>query len=307
MKLHLASMFPYIYKKYHELLPYEKLNILLSYANIGSNMEFFCLKNRDNIDGTIFDCGAWTANNSKSVVPGSITVEKYIDYLVTLKELYDKPLVDEYFSFDIDFSNKGFGINHQNYLRMIDAGLHPTYVIHDIYGDEIEYFIDQGCKRLALGSAQIKTSETLDYVMNKLISADVSVHLFGHTKFDLIANFPINSCDSAGWTQAGAFGSIKYWNPKKNDINKTDQIYLEEYSDTGIKHKITLSNYEYRDDLENFLHDKFKMSSWDLLKENGGSYMKMLVNIYYYTQLEKIVNQIHKEKGFNTFSDKKDE
>jgi hypothetical protein len=49
------------------------------------------------------------------------------------------------------------------------------------------------------------------------------------------------------------------------------------------------------------------MSSWDLLKENGGSYMKMLVNIYYYTQLEKIVNQIHKEKGFNTFSDKKDE
>jgi len=300
MKLYHAALFPKIFFKINNLFPDEKLNILLSYANTDYSVEFFCLKYRDKVGGIILDSGTWTANHSKSIFPGSVTVGGFINYLLTCKELYTHPLFDEYFSFDIDHGNKGFGINYQNYLSMIKAGLSPTYVIHDIYGDEISYFVDKGVKRVALGSAQIKTLETLDYVMNKLKPAGVSVHLFGHTKFDFISNFPIDSCDSAGWAYTGVFGDIKVWNPKKDGINKTDQIYLEEYSDTGTKHKITLSNYEYRDDLENFLHDTFKMSSWDLLKEHDGNYNKMLVNAYYYSQLEKIVNQIHKDKGFNT-------
>jgi len=300
MKLYNAALSPQIFLKFNKLFANIKLNILISYANADYSVEAFCLKYRDKIGSVIEDSGTWTANHAKSIEPDSVTLESYIDYLVTLNQLYDKPLFDEYFSFDIDHSNKGFGINYHNYLKMIDAGLSPTYVIHNIDGDEIDYFIDEGVKRLALGSAQIKTPDTLDYVMNKLIPAGVSVHLFGHTKFDLIANFPIDSCDSTGWAYTGKFGHIKYWNPKKDGVNKTDQIYLEEYSGTGIDHKITLSNYEYRDDLEDYLHHSFKMTSWDLIKESGGAYNKMLVNLYYYAQLEKIVTQIHQEKGFKT-------
>ena len=304
MKIHLAAFFPKIFNKYHKCFPDDKPNILLSYANTDYSVEFFCIKNRDKIGGLILDSGTWSANHSKSLFPGSVNIGGFINYLLTCKELYGYQIFDEYFSFDIDHSEKGFGINYQNYLEMLDAGLSPTYVIHDIYGDEISYLIDQGCKRIALGSAQIKTPAVLDRVLYQTIEAGVSVHLFGHTKLDLIADFPIDSCDSAGYAYTGAFGFIKVWNPKKSGVNKTDQIYMEEYDNTGLKHKISLSNYEYRDDLENFLHDTFNMSSWDLLKNDGGSYNKMLVNTYYYTQLEKIVNQIHKEKGFNTFSDK---
>jgi len=301
MKVYHAAFTPNVFKKYHKLFPEYKINILLSYANTDYSVEFFCIKNRNKIGSIIEDSGTWSANHSKSLYPGSVTLGGFISYLLTSEELYGYPIFDETFSFDIDHSDRGFGINYQNYLEMTGAGLSPTYVIHDIYGDEINCFIDMGCKRLALGSAHIKTPETLDYVMNKLKSAGVSVHLFGHTKFTLIADFPIDSCDSAGWAYTGAFGFIKVWNPKKDGANKTDQIYLEEYDNTGIKHKISLSNYEYRDDLENFLHDTFNMSSWDLLTtQDPGSYKKMLVNTYYYTQLEKIVNQIHKEKGFDT-------
>jgi len=298
MKLYHAGLFLIVFLRFIELFPDVKLNILKSYAMLDGDIEAFCIRYRDKIGGLIFDCGTWTANNSKSVLPGLINLTGYINYM---KMFYD--LFDSYFSFDIDHTDKGFAINLKNHLEMQEAGLRPIYVIHDIYGDEISFIIDQGYKRVALGSAQIKSVDTLAYVMDKLEPAEMDeVHLFGHTKFDLIANFPISSCDSSAWAHTGSYGHIKYWNPKKDGVNKTDQIYLEEYLDIEKTHKITFSNYEYREDLENFLFDTFGLTYIDLLGHTG-SYNKMLVNTYFFVELEKIVNQIHREKGFNTVTD----
>ena len=294
MKLYHASLFLTVFLNFIKLFPDINLNILISYAILNSDIEAFCKRFRDKIDGLILDSGTWTANHSKSVVQGMINLKGYIRYLLWFKELFDG-----YFNFDIDHSEKGSETNLDNQLQMEAVGLRPIPVIHQIYGDEISFYIDQGYKHVALGSAQIRTEDTLEGVMDKLEPAGVDVHLFGHTKFDLIANFPIASCDSTAWATTGSYGHIKYWNPKKDGVNKTDQIYLDEYMSSDKEHKVTFSNYEFREDLENYLHDTFGLTYLDLLGHKG-AYNKMLVNTYYFVQLERIVNQIHREKGFKT-------
>ena len=294
MKLYHASLSLEVFLTYHKLFPDKKLSVLKSFGNIDNKMKAFFKTHRDKMESLIFDSGTWTLNNAKTDLRQRITLPNYENYVAEFGHHFDF-----YFNFDSNFISDSNETNYQNQIVLEGYGLEPVPVVHDIKGDEIDHYIDKGYSIVALGSTQIKSVDTLDDVMNKFKGTGIKVHLFGNTKFDFISNFPIYSCDSTAWANTGGYGYIKYWNPKKEGRNKTDTIYMEEYLDHNAKHKLIFSNYEYREDLENYLHKTLGVTERDLLS-SGGAYCKQLVNLHFYVQLEKIVNQIHQDKGFHT-------
>ena len=294
MKLYHASLTLKVFLKYHKLFPEKKLHALRTFGDLNHEMKAFCKTHRDKIGSLILDSGTWTLNNAKADLKHRLTCPNYINYLMEFKDHFDF-----YFNFDSDFLGDENDTNYQNQILLEEQGLKPVPVVHDIEGDEIEHYIDRGYPIVALGSSQIKNVDTLDSVMNKFKGTDTKIHLFGNARFKFISNFPIYSCDSTAWAQRGKWGFIYYWNPENDGIDKMDKIYMEEYLDVNKKHKFTYSSYEFREELDKYLYKTLGVTEGDLLGPNG-AYYKQLVNLHYYVQLEEIINQIHREKGFWT-------
>lgn len=283
-----------ILRKYKKLFPDRKINVLRSFAVLDNDVALLCKRLRPHIGGLILDSGTWTLNQAPAAIAANITVEKYIAYLRIAAKYFDF-----YFNFDSNFEPDGFEENYTNQLKIEASGFSPVPVVHDIEGKEIQTYIDRDYRRVALGSRQIKTLTTLEKVMLKFAGTGIKVHLFGQTKFDLLANVPIHSCDTAMWAREGGWGKIRYWNPQKDGENKTDRLYLEEYINTDQADGITLSKYQYRKEFEAFLWDTFKLEYGDLIGKDR-AINKALVNLHYFVQLEKIISDIHKKKGFET-------
>jgi hypothetical protein len=292
MKIYQASLTLRVLLAYHELFPERKLNVLKSFGTLNNESYDFCVTHRDKIGSLILDSGTWTLNNAKSDVKDRITLQNYLDYAKTVRPYYD--LV---FNFDSNFTEEGFEENYANQLTLERAGLDPVPVVHDICGDEIEHYLGKGYRSLALGSFQMKSVKNLEFVMDRLRGANVKIHLFGNTRFDFLANFPIDTCDSAEWAHTGAYGFIRYWDLGKEDFNKEVKIYLEEYLDVSKKRKETLSDFEHRTELLAYLKNELGVPEHDLLGDDG-AFFKQLVNVHYYAKLEEIVNRIHRQRGF---------
>ena len=295
MKIHQASLNKRTLLEHNKLFSDRKVSVLRSFGMLSKEEKDFTHKHRNKVDSLIFDSGTFTLNYATGGNTKYITLQNYIDYMKLFGKLYDY-----YFNFDSDFRDIGFEINLYNLKTMEEYGLTPVPVVHDIWGSEISYYIDNGYKIVALGSAQIRSLETLGFVMDFFKGTGIKIHLLGNTTFEFLANFPIHFCDSAMWARKGGFGYILYWNLKKQGENKTDSIYMEEYIQTKIDNRIIFSNYEFQSDLIDYLWNTFGLTHQDLLGEEG-SYNKMLVNMHYYIELESIINRIHKRKGFNTF------
>jgi hypothetical protein len=293
MKLYLASLNLYVLEKYISLFPNKKLNVLRTFALLNDENSAFIRDHKDYIGSLVLDSGTWSLNNSK-YPPPHMTRENYIQYVSQFIDEFDF-----YISYDSAFDENEYMTNIQNLMEMEKRGLKPVPVIHNI-AEEIDFYIDRGYRRVALGSSQITDSETMESVMNRFKGTGIKIHLFGKSGFKFMANFPIDSCDTAKWAHSGAFGHILYWNPHKPGIDKTDKIYCEEYTPTADEkeNKITLSNYEFRDDLEK--HLAILGYSFDDILGPEGSYVKMVINTFYYLRLEEEINRIHREKGFNT-------
>lgn len=293
MRIYVSSMSIDVLKKYKRLFPDSKINVLRSFAIRDDDVVMLCKRFRPHIGGLILDSGTWTLNQASSETD-HITVEKYMAYLSVAAKYFDF-----YFNFDSSFDPDGFEDNYINQLKIEENGLTPVPVVHDIEGDEIQIYIDRGYSRIALGSRQIKTLATLKKVMLIFQGTGIKIHLFGNTKFDLLANAPIHSCDTAMWAREGGWGNIRYWNPQKEGANKTDLIYLEEYIQTDKAKGITISEYKYRKEFEEYLWNTFNLEYDDLIGSNR-AINKMLVNTHFFVQMEEIITSIHKKKGFET-------
>lgn len=294
MKLYLASLKKKVLLMYHKLFPERKLNVLRSFGQLNSENYAFCVTHKDKVGSLIFDSGTWTLNKAKIDKSNVITLRNYKNYAKMVGHYYER-----IFNFDSNFTDDGFEDNYYNQLILEEAGLKPVPVVHDVYGEEIDLYIDKEYDFVALGSSQITKVDTLSYVLEKFEGTGINIHLFGSAKFEFLTGFPIYSCDTAMWTHTGSYGYIHYWNPKKDGENKIDTIYMEEFIGHEHEKKITFSNYEFRKDLEEFLLKTLKITYQDLMGSDGDCY-KSLVNTHFYAQLEDIVNQIHQQKGFNT-------
>jgi hypothetical protein len=291
MKIFNAGMQLKVLLEYAKLYPAVKLDILKSFATRDHEIQRFCGDKRKKIGNLIFDSGTYSLNNS-SQTPSGVNLSAYKAYLLQFGQQFDW-----YFNFDSDFSGGDSPENYQNQLELEGAGLKPVPVVHDIYGDEIQHFIDTGNKMVALGSSQITSMKVLAGVMEQFASTGVKVHLLGNVSFNFISNFPIYSCDTSAHAQRGKYGFIYYWNPNNPDVDKTDRIYLDEYYSTSNPKKITLSNYQHRDPFLKYLQDELGIVESDLYGDQR-VFWKQVANLHYYVHLEQVVNQIHKTQGF---------
>ena len=291
MKIYQASLNLIVLLMFIKLFPDKTINVLRSFGLLTGDMYDMLVTYRDKIGSVIFDSGTWTLNNSKQDKSNGITLKKYELYV---PKILSK--IDFFLNYDSNFTKDGSETNNFNQLELESKGLKPVPVIHNIYGDEISYYLDRGYRRLALGSKQITSSGTLRTVMDKFKGTGCKIHLLGSTSFKYLANFPLDSCDSANWAHMGAYGYINYWNPEKNNMDKTDKIYMEEFISDANK-GIKFSNYKYREEFVAFLQSTFDLTYADLVGPNAVN-NKMLVNMYYYVQFEAIINEIHRKEGF---------
>jgi hypothetical protein len=291
MRIFHAGMQLKVLLEYAKLYPAVKLDILKSFATRDHEIQRFCGDQRKKIGHLIFDSGTYSLNNS-SQTPIGVNLSAYKAYLLQFGQQFDW-----YFNFDSDFSGGDSPENYQNQLELEGAGLKPVPVVHDIYGDEIQHFIDTGNKMVALGSSQITSMKVLAGVMERFASTEVKVHLLGNVSFDFISNFPIYSCDTSAHAQRGKYGLIYYWNPNNPVVDKTDKIYLDEYYSASKLKKITLFNYRHRDAFLGYLRNELGIAESNLYGDQGAFY-KQVANLHHYVRLEQVVNQIHQMKGF---------
>ena len=294
MKIYHASLNLKTMLRYKKLYPHKNLNVLRSFGMLDQEMSGFCKQHRNKLGSLIFDSGTWSLNNAKSDQSMRVNLTSYTDYLLSFGNLYD-----HYFNFDCVFSGDSDEINYQNQLFLENVGLNPVPVVHDVFGDEIDYYINKGYRMIALGSKQNRNPKVLEFAFDKLNSAKVKVHMFGHMDFGSVISFPIWSCDTTAWAQRGKWGFIYYWNPHRETLDKTDKIYMEEYLDEDKEFKFTYSTYEYRQDFDEYLYRELKIDSNDLYGPER-SHVKCLANLHFYAKLEEIITQIHLKKKFDT-------
>jgi hypothetical protein len=293
MRIDQSSLSAEVFKRYKARRPDKEIHVLRSYGTRDQDDQLFRTTLRDQCATLDLDSGAFSLNNSQKGSGPDITFVDYLYYAKTYESNYDR-----IYNFDCDFGDEGFDTNIFYQKRMENAGLKPVPVVHSIYNDEIEYYIESGYKTVALGSTQITNFETLAYVMDKFKGTETKIHLFGSTNFEYLTSFPIYSCDASTWIFAGIYGDIKWWNPHKKRQNMVEYAYLEEMIPPKPNAK-PLSEHKYQEEINQYLNQELGITEDDLLGPDG-SYFKGLVNLHYYIELEEVINQIHREKGFWT-------
>jgi hypothetical protein len=268
--------------KYHELFPTRKINVLRSFGTLTKEEAAICVTHRDKVGSLVLDSGTFTLYFAKQQA-SRITIDHYERYLRQFGKDFDF-----YFNFDEDFGQEGFDTNQGHQKRLERAGLHPVPVIHNIYGDEVDYYIDAGYQMVAVGSQMPVTVNDLYLVTDRLCRAGVRVHLFGRSTYEDL-QLPIYSCDSTTWTKMGAYGFIYYWNPHKRGIDKTDKIHIEDGVHSERRTGLSLSTYAFWDDLDTYLGQMLHITVGDLSGPQG-HYYRQLVNLDYFVNLESRVN-----------------
>jgi len=291
MLVYTSSVPSNIVDKYFNIIG-QKSNILISYALLGSDTGKILRTHRNKIDSLILDSGAWT--DQKSTVKTDI--DEYIDYLRICGTHYDF-----YFNLDPDFSDVTFSsINKSNLLKMEAAGLNPVPVIHSLYSEEIDYYIDKRYPIVALGSSKATRLDELQFVFDKFESyPHVKIHVFGTTRYENLIEVPAYSVDSSTWAQIAKHGCIVWWNLELEGVDKTDYVYIggrvrTKTISTATPHFIT---YKFKMKLEQYLYDTFKLTFRDLLGLDG-IYNMQVVNMYHYNELAKRITEEHLKKGF---------
>lgn len=286
-KIFQASFFLSVLKLYHKRFPEDPPNVLVSLAYNMNEWKLFLERYRHMIGVLIGDSGAWSSAQGTSDIS--------LDDVIFLFSRYG-PLLDRYFNFDSNFSDKGFEDNIANQLKMERAELFPIPVIHNFFDGEIEYYAKSGkYSWVALGSSQSTNLDDFRYAVDKVkwCNPDIKIHWFGGSKFDWMIRVPVAACDTTSWARTGQFGKINFHN---HQTGKSDLIYVggqvRKFKE-GEYHFVT---YPWRQDVEDYLYQKFELTYQDLLGYDDKVNMQ-LVNARFFVEMEKRINQERIRRG----------
>jgi len=280
MRIYLAGLTQSALLAYHYKFPDKKPNVLLSYSRMDGQTHLLLVTHRQKLGGMILDSGAYTLWNSSKVKDPALTLHRYCAYAVATHHLFDF-----LFNFDTDFSEDGFAHNLANQVTLEKAGLKPVPVVHDIYGEEIPFYISKKYPIIALGSVQMTGEGELKYACNRLKGASAKIHLFGNTGFDFLGSYPIWSCDSSTWQQEAGRGYVSHLKMENYKL-RTFHVQFDPQLETKDGNRFPLKRYPYRDELETLLLNTFNITFPDLMGPNGLVY-RQIVNIHYYMELQK--------------------
>ncbi|RJP23771.1 MAG: hypothetical protein C4527_19670 [Candidatus Omnitrophota bacterium] len=299
MRIYLSTPSYVVVSEFHSRFPDYPIYVLRSFGRPNAdNADFFSNRNGC-VSGLILDSGTWTLNNSATNNGINITREGYADYLRRFGQFFEF-----YFNYDSNHQPEGFSENIEHQTQLEKRGFNPVPVIHDIYGEEVDYYIKMDYKTIAIGSYQNPTPSELKELVSKLNRYGVSVHLFGCTRYKYLSVCPVFSSDSSSWTQSGSHGVMLFWNKDNHDEDKTDKILLKDYVNQNKKGGIPIEDYNFGDSFKQYLHDTFRFSLNDLygLKMYHN---RALVNIYYFAEMQARITKIHQTINDRSINDDK--
>jgi len=280
MRIYLVGLTLDALVAYHKKFPDEKPNALISFAHVNSQTCHLLETHRDKLDGIILDSGCYTLWKAREVKDPALTLHGYRTYA-----LHTHRHFDFLFNFDSDFSEDSYEHNYANQMILEKAGLKPVPVVHDIYGEEIDHYIERKYPIIALGSVQITGERELSYACSRLKGTSAKIHLFGNTAYPFLGSYPIWSCDSSTWGQAAGRGYILYCRIE-NGLEKTHHVQFDPPIEVKRKNRILYTKYTYLDELEAMLHNTFRFTFDDLMGPNG-LVCRQVVNIHYFMDLQK--------------------
>lgn len=294
MMIYLADVPVRTVMLYTKLVPGAKLNLLLAFGSRALE-DFLKIQHQDIIKffpSLFLDCGAFSINSGKKNPEEhrKITVENFIRFNKRSGYIFDYCA-----SLDEDFTADGDMTNLNNLHLMEKAGLTPLPVVHDIYGEELDIFIDHGYKYICLGSALVNNKKALEYVMERTADKEIKLHFFGQINFKQLAYYSVYSCDSTGWAQKVSHGKVCWWNPGEKELNKTETFYIP--NRLGKTGKNNIHEHPCREQFKSFLHSVLGIDYLDFLTSTA---LQQVVNLHYFVTLEQEINKIQREKGFFT-------
>jgi hypothetical protein len=278
---------------YHQRFPADKPNVLISYARLSKDSSRAIFDHRNLIGSLILDSGTYSLYNNREKYSRKLTLAGYKGFLKHLGKHFDFC-----FNFDEDYSRNGFHVNFVNQNDLEKAGFEPVPVVHDCYGSEIQFYIDQGYRMIAIGSSELKNEnyQELYRIVEKPYSQGVKVHFLGSTEFLKLAFVPVFSADSATWNHAGCRGHLIYWNPNISGPDKTEKIRFN-YGLPKRLLKNHIDTHPQREEIEEYLGRELGLTI-DQLKGSKGVFYRRLANIHFYVQMEKRIKARHRALGF---------
>ncbi len=268
----------------------EKVNILLSFAYVGSDFSNIVTNCRHMVKGLVLDSGAWSVATGVA----DLSLQNYMAFTKLHGHRFDR-----YFNFDTDFSDSGFDHNVAHQLIMEREGLSPVPVVHNLFDGEIDYYVQSGrYDYLALGSSQTTNYDDLAYGVHRIKKAkeDMKIHWFGGGRYDWLSRLPITSCDTSSWASLGKFGFIMYWNQHQPGPNKADKIYVSGTVRPVKEDEFLYTTYPWREELDRYIFTVFGLTFHDLCAYEGAFNMQ-LINTRFYAEMEKRINEERTRRG----------
>ncbi len=300
LRIFLSSFNNKILQAYKKLHPDCELNILLSYGTRSSDYWDMIVTNKHLSNSRICDSGAFTKNFANSNPTNSITLSGYIAFC---KQQAIAKSFHFFFNFDEDFSLKGFETNLRNMIELENNGISVVPVVHDYLGeyfDEVGFYIQKQYPIIALGFSEHKQRDkknNISSTVNRIVKAGLKVHVLGISSYDILHDIPVNYCDSSSWAQEGKYGNVLWWNPYKNGKNKTDRIKFPDKENTHLRHPNHIGDYEHLEEFEDYVKNNFNLDIVNLCGHNK-EFNRQLLNVHYYVQLQDIIREEHKKRGF---------
>jgi len=298
MRIYQSSMLIRNLRRFCNLRPDVKLNILLSYALLSNDLPHFLRRDRSLCKSLILDSGVFSLQKF-----GTQQVkEKFYQKFKTFAR-YNSAAWDLIFNFDLYFGLDSYNKNLEYQLDMEKAGIQVVPVLHNIYNDDADKILDRGLpghKTIAIGQCDGRTVlKNVRPVVMKLYKAGAKIHFFGSSEFRLMAKLPIWSCDSSSWAKYPSIGLVLFWNPKRRGFDKTDKLHFPKYQDGKTPSGTTYyRSYDYRKDFEEYLRSNLNLTLDDLIGEDGELNCAM-ANMLYYCQLEEKIGEQQRLLGFD--------
>jgi len=107
--------------------------------------------------------------------------------------------------------------------------------------------------------------------------------MFGDLSLKLLFDYKPFSADASTWARAVGYGKLYYWDPEDK---KPYPINLGERE--GSKgNGIAFDSFHHKNQFESFLNHTFGFNRTQLMSDYAA---KQIVNLYYFKQLENIIN-----------------
>jgi len=293
MRVYISSpgwkVLDFIFNRFPEI----RLNILLTAARMPRRYKEYLTTFSSMIESVILDNGAFSAMNSKL----NVSLEQLLQRFTIHSSLNQSQYL-MVFSPDFEFGPNGFEANYNHWLDMEELNIMAVPVIHNLKNHEAWSYSQTLPEFIAIGQSNNRRipANLFPVVYRLYHEKHIKVHLFGMTDFSLISGCPAFSCDSKSWIDDATTGIIRFWNPEKEDRNKTDIIYFPEELDKRKPNMFSRYDYPHIEVFKQFLNDQLGISLDDLIGGKRVFYRQVALVLYYHT-LEDVVTQLHLQEG----------